>query len=82
MSQGSGMAPREAHNLERSGSIPAPATTLADERLEQSIEATRQALIAAKTPAIRRDLAEQMRQLIGQRSPWKIAQMEEERGLR
>ncbi len=26
--QGSGMAPREAHNLERTGSIPAPATNL------------------------------------------------------
>lgn len=28
-SQGSGMVPREAHNLERTGSIPAPATSLA-----------------------------------------------------
>ena len=53
-----------------------------DDRLEAAIEATRQALLGAKTAVMRRALAEQMRQLIGQRSPWKIAQMEEERGLR
>ena len=29
--QGSGMAPRGAHNPERSGSIPAPATTSSDQ---------------------------------------------------
>lgn len=53
-----------------------------DDRLEAAIEATRQALLGAKTAVMRRALAEQMRQLIGQRSPWRIAQMERERGLR
>jgi hypothetical protein len=53
-----------------------------DERLEMMIEDTRQALLGAKTPAIRRDLAETMKQLIGQRSPWMIRHLEREKGLR
>ena len=55
--------------------------TSADERLEIAIESTRQALLGAKTRVMQRELAEQMRILIGQRSPWKVAQMEKERGL-
>jgi hypothetical protein len=53
-----------------------------DERLEMMIEDTRQALLGAKTPAIRRDLAETMKQLIGKRSPWMIRHLEREKGLR
>jgi hypothetical protein len=53
----------------------------ADERLEIAIEATRQALLGAKTPAVQRELAEQMKRMIGQRSPWQIAKLEKERGL-
>lgn len=56
--------------------------SLADERLEMAIEATRQALLVAKTPSVKRDLAELMKQQIGRRSPWQIARMEKERGLR
>lgn len=58
------------------------ALSVADEKLEQAIEATRLAMLGAVSRDMKRDLAEQMRILISQRSPWKIAQMEREQGLR
>lgn len=59
-----------------------PAPSFADQRLEDAIETTRQALLGAKSRVIQRELAEQMRRLIGQRSPWMVAHLERERGLR
>lgn len=60
---------------------PASPGLSADDRLEIQIEATRQALLAAVSKPMQRELAEQLKMLIGQRPPWKIAQMERERGL-
>jgi hypothetical protein len=54
---------------------------LTDERLEAAIESTRQALLAAKTPAMRHDLNGQMTWLISQRSPEQIARMSRAKGL-
>jgi hypothetical protein len=54
---------------------------LSDQRLENAIEATRQALLGAKTRDVKVELAEQLRRLIGERSPWAIARMEREKGL-
>ncbi len=55
---------------------------LGDDHLEMAIEATRQALIGAKTRPMRVELQEQMRRLIAARSPWQIARLEREKGLR
>lgn len=54
----------------------------AAERLEAQIEATRQAFLGAKTREMRFELQEAMRKLISQRSPWQVAKMEQEKGLR
>ena len=50
-------------------------------RLELEIQATHKALVGARTSAMKHELAAQMKRLIGQRSPWKIAELEAERGL-
>jgi hypothetical protein len=71
--------PQDAHSA---GAPSAPGFSPADERLEMQIESTRQALLGAKTKVIQRELAEEMKRLIKQRSPWAIAVMERECGLR
>ena len=55
------------------------AERLADERLEMAIESTRLALLGAHTRSMKVELAEQMKRLIGQRSPGQIARMEREK---
>jgi hypothetical protein len=54
---------------------------LSDERLEEAIESTRQALLGAHTRAMQADLERKMRELIGQRSRAQIERMEQEKGL-
>lgn len=58
------------------------APSLADERLEMAIEATHQAFLGAVTRDMKLELQEQMKRLVGARSPWMIAHMERERGLK
>jgi hypothetical protein len=60
---------------------PQTAQYTADQRLEDAIEATRQALLGAKTRASKVELEREFKKLIGQRSPEQIARLEHERGL-
>lgn len=53
-----------------------------DNKLELMIEGTRLAMLGAVTKSIRQELFEEMRRLIGRRSPWMIAHLEKEKGLR
>lgn len=53
-----------------------------DTQLEARIEEVRGIFLTAKGEAQRKAAWECMRALIGQRSPWRIVQMERERGLR
>jgi hypothetical protein len=55
--------------------------SFSDQRLEDAIESTRQAMLGTVSRQMKQELAEQMKQLIGQRSPWMIAKMERDRGL-
>lgn len=52
-----------------------------DELLERRIEQARIAMTATTDMQARRDACEEMRWLISQRSPQRVAQMEEEQGL-
>lgn len=53
-----------------------------DEELEHRIETARVAMTQALAPETQRYWCDKMTQLIGQRSPQRIAEMERERGLR
>jgi hypothetical protein len=55
---------------------------MSDDEREQLIDQAFRLMCAAKTRGCRLYWAEQMRQLIGQRSPARIAAIELERGLR
>ena len=69
------------HRLERASTW-IFAMTPKDRRLEVSIEITSLEALGAKTPEERRSAWERLRRLIAQRSPERVREIEERKGLR
>jgi len=69
------------HRLERASTW-IFAMTPKDQRLERSIQIASLEAYAAQTPEERRTAWERMRSLISQRSPERVREMEEKKGLR
>jgi len=69
------------HRLERASTW-IFAMTPKDKRLERSIQIASLEAYAAQTPEERRTAWERMRSLIAQRSPERVREMEERKGLR
>lgn len=55
---------------------------MTDEEREEAIESYRLKLVASRDPLTKRIAALRMKELIAERSPERIKQMERERGLR
>ena len=55
---------------------------MTDQEREQAIERYRQTLVESPDPVTKRIAALRMKELIDQRSPQRVEQMERERGLR